>query len=173
MALAARAGARVETSLRRRAEQQNLGASVAKGRVLLFLHSDTCLPHGYVGHVFETLMDQRYVGGAFRFKTDLGRPLMKVIEFGANIPSRYLKLPCGDQGLFIRKQVFQMLRGFPEVPIAEDLFFVHRFLKIGRIGIAPADRTINFGPLCFCFFVPGHLKAITLTTGRTSVHNSK
>jgi rSAM/selenodomain-associated transferase 2/rSAM/selenodomain-associated transferase 1 len=135
---AMRAGARVETGSRGRALQQNRGASSARGKVLLFLHADSRLPHGYINHVFETLMDTETVAGAFRFKTNLDNPLMKVIELMTNIRSQYFKLPYGDQGLFIRKPVFESVGGFPEVPIAEDLFLVRRLSKKGRIRIAPA-----------------------------------
>jgi rSAM/selenodomain-associated transferase 2 len=135
---ATRAGARVETSLRGRAVQQNYGAQVAQGRVLLFLHADTRLPRDYVGHVFETLLDLRTVLGAFRFKTDLKHPLMGIIESGANLRSRYLHMPYGDQGLFVRKSVFRSIGGFPEVPIAEDLLLARRMSSYGHIRIAPA-----------------------------------
>ena len=134
---ATRAGARIEKSSRGRAVQQNHGTSVARGSVLLFLHADTHLPHGYINHIFEALMDPETVAGAFRFKTDLNHPLMKPIEFATNIRSQYLKLPYGDQGLFFRRAVFEAVGGFPEVSIAEDLFLIHRISKQGRIGIAP------------------------------------
>ncbi len=138
VARAMRAGARVETGSSGRALQQNRGASSARGKVLLFLHADSRLPHGYINHVFETLMDTETVAGAFRFKTNLDNPLMKLIEIMTNIRSQYFKLPYGDQGLFIRKSVFESVGGFPEVPIAEDLFLVRRLSKKGRIRIAPA-----------------------------------
>ena len=137
VAQATRAGARIEKSSRGRAVQQNHGTSVARGSVLLFLHADTHLPHGYINHIFEALMDPETVAGAFRFKTDLNHPLMKPIEFATNIRSQYLKLPYGDQGLFFRRAVFEAVGGFPEVSIAEDLFLMHRISKQGRIGIAP------------------------------------
>jgi len=132
------AGARVESSLPGRAAQQNMGAKQARGKVLLFLHADTHLPDGYVLHIFDALMDPETVVGAFRFKTDLNRPLMKVIEFVTNIRSHYLKLPYGDQGLFMRKSVFDSVSGFPQVPIAEDLFLVRMLAKRGRVSIVPA-----------------------------------
>jgi rSAM/selenodomain-associated transferase 2/rSAM/selenodomain-associated transferase 1 len=141
--LAERAGARVERSPCGRAVQQNRGAGVARGKVLLFLHADTLLPTGYVDHVFETLMDFRSTLGAFRFKTDMDRPLMKVIEFVTHLRSQYLKRPYGDQALFIRKSVFHSIGGFPEVPIAEDLLFVRKFSKQGRILIAPAEAVTS------------------------------
>ncbi|HBF43446.1 MAG TPA: hypothetical protein DDW42_07435 [Desulfobacteraceae bacterium] len=137
VARAMRAGVRVEMGSRGRALQQNRGAISARGRVLLFLHGDSRLPRDYINHVFETLMDIETVAGAFRFKTNLDNPLMKVIEIMTNIRSQHLKLPYGDQGLFIRKSVFESVRGFPEVPIAEDLFLVRRLSKKGRIRVAP------------------------------------
>ena len=134
---ATRAGARIEKSSPGRAVQQNRGVSVARGRSFLFLHADTHLPRGYINHIFEALMDPGTVAGAFRFKTDLNHPLMKLIELTTNIRSRYLKLPYGDQGLFFRRAVFETVGGFPEVSIAEDLFLMHRIVKQGRIWIAP------------------------------------
>ena len=140
---ATRAGARIEKSSRGRAVQQNRGASVARGRTLLFLHADTHVPRGYINHVFEALMDPGTVAGAFQFKTDLDHPLMKPIEFATNIRSRYLKLPYGDQGLFFRRAIFEGVGGFPEVSIAEDLFLMHRISKQGRIKIAPVHAVTS------------------------------
>jgi len=136
--IASSSGVRVIAGQQGRALQQNLGAKAATGRVLLFLHADTLLPTGYVNYIFEILMDQKTVAGAFRFKTNFDHPFMKVIELVTNIRSRYLKLPYGDQGLFIRKSVFESVGGFPYVPIAEDLFLLRRLSKYGRIRITPA-----------------------------------
>jgi len=143
VAQAIRAGARIEKSSRGRAVQQNCGASAARGSVHLFLHADTHLPDGYINHIFEALMDPETVAGAFRFKTDLDHPFMKLIELVTNIRSRYLKLPYGDQGLFFRRTVFEAVGGFPEVSIAEDLFLMHRISKQGRIGIAPTHAVTS------------------------------
>jgi hypothetical protein len=133
------AGARVESGHRGRARQQNRGAAIARGHVLQFLHADTRLPRDYVDHIFEALMDPGTVVGAFRFKTDLNSRMMKWIEYIVNLRSQYFKLPYGDQGLFIRKNVFESIGGFPDVPLAEDLFLVRRLSKRGRIRIAPAE----------------------------------
>ena len=135
---AAQAGATVLTGPRGRALQQNRGAAAASGRVLLFLHADTLLPKDYVAQVFETLMDRRVALGAFRFKTNLARLLMRGIEFTTHIRSECMRLPYGDQALFVRKATFLAVGGFPEIPIAEDLFFVQGVSKQGRIAIAPA-----------------------------------
>lgn len=147
------AGARVLASPPGRAVQQNRGAGEARGRVLLFLHADTRLPAGYVRHVFEALMDPGVVGGAFRFKTNLDTAWMRAIECFTDIRSRRLRLPYGDQGLFVRREVFEPLGGFPRVPIAEDLAFVRRLNRRGRVvtldapALTSARRWETSGPL--------------------------
>jgi hypothetical protein len=55
------------------------------------------------------------------------------------VRSRYLGLPYGDQGIFVRKSIFLSAGGFPDVPIAEDLFLVRRFSRSGAIHIVPAS----------------------------------
>ena len=137
VARALNTGVRVELCQKGRAVQQNRGTTVARGSVLLFLHADTRLPGGFVSHIFEALMEPCTLAGAFRFKSDLRHPGMKLIEFLINFRARFLGLPYGDQCLFIRRKVFESLGGFPEVPIAEDLFLVRRISKLGRIRIAP------------------------------------
>ena len=132
------AGARVERSGKGRAVQQNQGAEIARGNVLLFLHADTRLPAGYVHQIFETLMDPEVLLGAFLFKTDMETPAMRLIEYAANIRSRYLKLPYGDQGFFLRKSTFEEVGGFPEVAMAEDLFLARLLGKQGKVEIVPA-----------------------------------
>jgi len=132
------AGAKVETSPTGRVVQQNRGARLALGRVFLFLHADTHLPSNYMTHIFDALMDPKTVAGAFRFKTDLDHPLMKMIEGLTNFRSQILKIPYGDQGLFVRRPVFESIGGFPEVTLAEDLFLVRLLSKRGRIRTVPA-----------------------------------
>jgi len=131
-------GAEVFTSPPGRALQQNLGALAGGGKTLLFLHGDTLLPKGYVNRIFETFMDSGVVAGAFRFGTDLKHPFMKIVEVFVSIRSGLFQLPYGDQGLFMRRSVFRGAGGFPEVPVAEDLFLVRSLKKKGRVHIAPA-----------------------------------
>jgi len=84
------------------------------------------------------LLDSATVLGAFRFKTDMDRPLMTFFEKGTNFRSVWLKLPYGDQGLFLKKETFRKAGGFPVIPIAEDLLLVRQLAKSGRINISRA-----------------------------------
>jgi rSAM/selenodomain-associated transferase 2/rSAM/selenodomain-associated transferase 1 len=133
------AGACVESSVCGRAEQQNAGAKRARGTTLLFLHADTVLPENYIDHVFESFMDPQTAAGAFRLRTDMDKPIMKVVEFMTNLRSRHLNLPYGDQGLFVKGSVFSKIGGFPLVPVAEDLLLIRRLAGKGNIRIVPAQ----------------------------------
>jgi uncharacterized protein len=140
---AVRAGARFLGSPKGRGVQQNHGAKAARGRVLLFLHADTLLPEEYVNHVFEAFLERRAGLGAFRFKMDVKRPEARIVEALVNFRSCYLGMPYGDQALFIRKSLFEKVGGFPEVPIAEDYFFVRSLRRQGRIVISRAAVTTS------------------------------
>jgi rSAM/selenodomain-associated transferase 2/rSAM/selenodomain-associated transferase 1 len=137
------AGALVSSSPKSRALQQNKGAAQAQGDILLFLHADTILPRAFVSHVFDTLLDPGTILGAFRFKTDSDEPRMRIIEFLANLRSRHLRIPYGDQALFMRKAGFERAGGFPEVPVAEDLLLVKELSKMGRVSIAEAEAVTS------------------------------
>jgi rSAM/selenodomain-associated transferase 2/rSAM/selenodomain-associated transferase 1 len=130
------AGAEVIVTPPGRAVQQNAAARLSAGPVLLFLHADTLLPPDYPAQVFETLMPARVVAGAFRFKTDWNRSSMRLIEKTVQIRSALLQMPYGDQALFMPKSIFDQAGGFPDVPIAEDLYIVRRLARLGRIAQA-------------------------------------
>ena len=140
---ALRAGASLLGSPKGRSVQQNRGAEAAGGRVLLFLHADTLVPEDYVYHIFETLLKREAALGAFRFKMDLEKPEARIVEALVNFRSRHLRMPYGDQALFIGKSLFQKLGGFPMVPIAEDYFFVRRVSRLGRTVTAKAAATTS------------------------------
>jgi rSAM/selenodomain-associated transferase 2 len=134
--LAKAQGARVLSSPRGRATQMNVGAVVARGEILLFLHADTRLPKGFAGEVRQILANGNVAAGAFRLCFD-GRlsPAMRFVQWTANIRARRFQMPFGDQGIFLRKELFLRVGGFPQIPIMEDVELVRRLRKLGRIVI--------------------------------------
>ncbi|RJP33571.1 MAG: glycosyltransferase [Phycisphaerales bacterium] len=134
--IARAAGARVLDAPAGRARQMNAGAAAARGTILLFLHADTKLPLGYVSEVERMLCDPSVILGAFRLEIDHPGRVFRLIEFGANLRSRRLGLPYGDQALCVRAEGFRRLGGFPDLCFMEDYEFVRRARRAGRVVTA-------------------------------------
>jgi hypothetical protein len=135
--IAASRGARVVASPGGRARQMNTGAQAATGDLLLFLHADTLLPEGFDHQVRSTLLQPGVVAGAFRLGLDPSHRGLRMIERLANWRSRRFQLPYGDQAIFLKRDLFRDIGGFPEMPIMEDFELVRRLRHRGRVVIAP------------------------------------
>jgi uncharacterized protein len=136
------AGAKVLSEAAGRARQMNAGAARAEGNVLLFLHADTQLPYDWPGHVRVTLDQAGVVAGAFRFR--IAEPFRGrwLVECITNLRSRWLQNPYGDQGLFLRRALFEEMGGFAHLPIMEDYELNCRLRQRGRVVTAAgAART--------------------------------
>lgn len=129
-------GASVVHSAPGRAHQMNIGAAAARGGILVFLHADTRLPTDFVRSVYEVLRQPGVVAGAFRLRLDASRWKFRIVEVLANFRSKWLRLPYGDQALFMRRFHFRTAAGFSLLPIMEDFEFVRRIGRWGRIGLA-------------------------------------
>ena len=106
VSLARSLGLQVETCTSGRGAQLNHGARLASGKILLFLHADTELPCGFAKSILHCLSEPATIAGAFRLKIHNGDLLLRFICFCANLRSRLLQLPYGDQALFIRRDDF-------------------------------------------------------------------
>jgi rSAM/selenodomain-associated transferase 2 len=117
---------RVLMSGRGRARQMNAGAAAANGEVLLFLHADSVLPGdveaaiaGAMGTSCWGRFDVRLWGSEWPFR---------VIETFMNLRSRLTGIATGDQALFVAREVFEQIGGFPDIPLMEDIA-ISRLLK--------------------------------------------
>jgi rSAM/selenodomain-associated transferase 2 len=114
-----------------------MGAKNAKGELLLFLHADTILPPGFATWIRKILAQPKVAAGAFSFRLDASSPALKMIEWVASWRSRFLQMPYGDQGLFVRSSLFREVGGFRDMPIMEDFEFICRLRRWGRIRTSP------------------------------------
>jgi rSAM/selenodomain-associated transferase 2 len=124
--------------------QMNRGAAAAKGDILIFLHADTRLPPGAVSRVRTALGGRGIAAGAFDLAIDSRKRVFRLIERGANLRSRITRMPYGDQAIFIRKDFFTRIGGFPEIPVMEDVDLMRRVKRNGgRIRILEAPATTS------------------------------
>jgi rSAM/selenodomain-associated transferase 2 len=133
--LAGSAGARVLVSPGGRAAQLAAGVRATRGEVILFLHADTRLVEGFDQAVARVLGDPDVVGGAFRFAFDRSSPALNLVQWGVRLRVALFKLPYGDQGIFVRRQVLEKIGGIPQVPLMEDLDLVAALRNVGRLAI--------------------------------------
>lgn len=109
------------TSPKGRAVQMNMGARNATGEILLFLHADTILPPNGPRKIIEIMETGKYVGGAFNMGTVSKNLFLKHIYYTSYLRSRVTRIPYGDQAIFIRKDYFRKIGGYPDVPLLEDI----------------------------------------------------
>lgn len=113
-----------------RGNQMNKGAEAAKGDLFLFLHADTYLPPGGLAGI-ETLMSREgIVAGSFSLSFDKPNSLLKLYALFSRI--NHLLFTYGDQGLFMTRSIFELIGGFQEIPIMEDVEIQNRLRKMGR-----------------------------------------
>jgi len=111
-------------SERGRARQMNAGAAIARHEVLLFLHADTQLPPHADQLIIEGLQkNTRHLYQWGRFDVQLSGKyfLLRVIERSMNWRSRLTGIATGDQAIFIYRDLFQRIGGFPDIPLMEDI----------------------------------------------------
>jgi rSAM/selenodomain-associated transferase 2 len=136
-----------------RARQMNLGAAQARGRILLFLHADTILPPGALGKIIDAIDRRSAVGGAFSRRYRSRSPTLALTSRLAALRNRLFGWHLGDQAIFVRRDIFERLGGYRDIPIFEDLDFSRRLRALGKtVTLTPpvyssARRFALRGPL--------------------------
>ena len=121
----------VINSQRGRAVQMNTGARLCKGDILLFLHADTVLPDNAFREIRKRMKDDTVAGGSFYIAFDADTFILKGISFITRF--NFSLFHFGDQGIFVRRSIFQTLNGYKEMPVMEDYDFYKRLGKQGKV----------------------------------------
>jgi rSAM/selenodomain-associated transferase 2 len=125
---------KVINSERGRARQMNCGARHASGEILLFLHADTRLPESALNDIGNALGDERCPGGRFDVELEGSHWMLKIIGALINYRSRATKVGTGDQAIFVRRDVFERIGGYPDIPLMEDIALCRALKRLGRIA---------------------------------------
>lgn len=124
-----------------RAIQMNYGAQHARYNTLLFLHADNIVSPETLLSIEKKLQVNGFIGGCLTQRIDKKGIIYRTIEAQGNTRARFSKVFYGDQGIFIKKDIFFKMGGFPEVPIMEDVIFTKKLRKAGNTVILP-DRIL-------------------------------
>jgi rSAM/selenodomain-associated transferase 2 len=115
-----------------RASQMNAGAEKASGDVLLFLHADTRLPADADHVVLNGLERSGRAWGRFDVKIESRHPLLFVVGWLMNMRSRATGIATGDQAIFVKRDTFREVGGFPAVALMEDIALCKRLKRVSR-----------------------------------------
>jgi rSAM/selenodomain-associated transferase 2 len=119
-----------------RGPQLNAGAREAVGDFFFFLHADTRVDQKGMDLMVSAWQDHGdpLFCGAFDLGIDSEKKIFRMIEKIASARSRFTKIPYGDQGIFMSRQLFENINGFPDVPIMEDVGIMS---KVKKKGVTP------------------------------------
>ena len=102
-----------------RALQQNIGASIARGDTLLFLHADTFISEKQLLDLKK--LSTRKSWGFFKIKFDNNKIKYKFLSYAINLRSKIYNYGTGDQAIYVNKDIFDQIKGFPNLMIMEDI----------------------------------------------------
>lgn len=141
--IAAKAGARIVHCVPGRGGQLAAGARGAAGDWLLFVHADTVLEAGWgdAAQAFMAAPGNAEKAAVFRFALDDTCAAAKRLERIVAWRTRTCGLPYGDQGLLISRHFYDVLGGFAELPLMEDVDMVRRIGKARLVMLDPLAVT--------------------------------
>ncbi len=117
---------------RGRAVQMNAGAFAARTGLLLFLHADTRLPSGALDAIEAAMRDRMFAWGRFDVRLDSARATLALVGAMMNLRSRLTGIATGDQALFMTREAFESVGGFPEIALMEDVEISARLQRLAR-----------------------------------------
>ncbi|WP_435100497.1 TIGR04283 family arsenosugar biosynthesis glycosyltransferase [Arhodomonas sp. AD133] len=124
-------GARVVDAPRGRARQMNAGAAVAAGDVLWFVHADSGVRQGLREGLAGAVANGA-VWGRFDVRLSGGGAALRMIAWSMNRRSRLTGIATGDQGIFVRRALFEGVGGYPDQPLMEDVALSARLRREAR-----------------------------------------
>ena len=138
-----RTDVRVIVSEPGRGRQMNAGAVIARGEFLVFLHADTHLPPNALSLIRRALTHRWYVAGVFDLGIRSQKFIFKIISSTASLRTRITKLPYGDQVFFMRRNYFNEIGGYREIPLMEDVELMQRIKRRGDRICILSDRVLT------------------------------
>lgn len=126
-----------------RATQQNLGAAMATGDVLCFLHADCRLHPGSGEAIRAALADETVIGGCFVQHIDAAEWRYRWLEWGNRQRVLWRRVAYGDQGIFLRRDLFDAVGRFPEWPLMEDVELMRRLRGRGGFVVLSPPLTVS------------------------------
>ena len=133
----------VIVSRRGRAHQMNAGVQIAHGTYLCFLHADTVLSNDAIDQIQNALQYQGAHWGFFEVRLDSSLLVFRLIETAINLRSRCTAVATGDQAIFMTREMFERVGGFPPVSLMEDIAMSKQLCRFHRPACLRAMATTS------------------------------
>lgn len=125
----------LRTPYANRAFQMNEGSHEVLSDILLFMHADVRLPKGTIDNV-KSVINDGFIAGGFRKQYCPSNLILKVYGFFLNhVYFGFFNNIVGSNAIFLKRDLFKALKGFPMVEFMEDVLFSKNLKRQGRIGI--------------------------------------
>ncbi len=128
---------RVLEAPRGRATQMNAGAALARGDVLVFLHADTRLAHDALRQLEATWAAGRLRWGRFDVFIEGSHAMLRVVACMMNVRSRLTRVCTGDQCIFVARELFVRVGGYPAIALMEDVALSKRLRRHAPMTALP------------------------------------
>ncbi len=115
-----------------RARQMNVGAAKARGDILWFLHADTLADENADCLISDAVLKQDRRWGYFHVRLSGHHPPLRMIETCMNFRTRFTAVATGDQGIFVKADLFHAVDGFADIPLMEDIEISQKLKQLGR-----------------------------------------
>ena len=126
-----------------RANQMNFAAVQASSDILWFVHCDSILPKDAHEQISRAAA-RGETWGCFHIGFDYNGPFMGCNTFFSNRRAKK-GIAFGDQGIWVKKALFEDLGGFPDLPIMEDYEFSLRMKNASHPICQLPGRIITSG----------------------------
>lgn len=113
-----------------RALQMNNGTMHANENILWFLHADTIIPDHAIEMIQQALNEKDW--GRFNVKLSGTNILFRLIESMINIRSCFSGIATGDQGIFVKKNIFESVGHYSILPLMEDVELSKKLKRVSR-----------------------------------------
>jgi glycosyltransferase involved in cell wall biosynthesis len=136
--------AATETAFTETTATKTIAAPGPRDIALLFLHADCLISQPAIDALYTALADQQLAGGAFYIRFTEAHPRsLRLVAWGINVRARFRNSATGDQGIFVRKSVFDSIGGAPEWPLFEDVELVRRIKRAGKFVVLKTPITVS------------------------------
>ena len=119
-----------------RGAQLDAGAAVAGGDVIVFHHADSEFSQSHYNAMRDLFVrDPMLGGGAFLKDLAADYPRLRWLRLLHRLYTSHVGTMYGDQSIFVAREVFEMMGGFGDLPLMEDVRFSARLRDAVRVKV--------------------------------------